>query len=185
MKNPQRQIENACVIVLGDLGRSPRMQYHVKSLSETRYFVDVIGYVESKPLDDLTNNPNVRIHPLYLFPEFNLPRMLRYIFKTIWQTLSLIITLMSIKKPQFILCQNPPAIPTLIVCYMYCFFFRSKMMIDWHNYTHTILAINTAPEHPIVKLTKSVESYFGRKAVENLCVTKAMQEDLLKNWNIR
>ncbi|XP_055638974.1 chitobiosyldiphosphodolichol beta-mannosyltransferase [Toxorhynchites rutilus septentrionalis] len=185
MKNPNRKIENACVIVLGDIGRSPRMQYHVKSLSETRFFVDVIGYVESKPLDELTCNPNVRIHPLYLFPEFNLPRLLKYIFKTIWQALSLIIALMSIKKPQFILCQNPPAIPTLIVCYMYCFLFRSTMIVDWHNYTHTILAINTAPGHPIVKITKSIESYFGRKAADNFCVTKAMQRDLLNNWNIR
>lgn len=184
MKNPAPIIENACVVVLGDIGRSPRMQYHVKSLSETRYFVDLIGYVESKPLADLTSNANVRIHPLSPFPELNLPNLLKYVFKTVWQTLTLLIALISIKKPKFILCQNPPAIPTLVVTYLYCLFARSKMIIDWHNYTHTILAINSAPGNPIVKLAKAIESRFGRKASENLCVTKAMQDDLLYNWNI-
>lgn len=185
MKSSVPTIENACVIVLGDIGRSPRMQYHVKSLSETRYFVDLIGYVESKPLEELTSNSNVRIHPLSPFPELNLPNMMKYVFKAIWQSLSLLITLISIRKPKFILCQNPPAIPALVITYLYCVYTRSKMVIDWHNYTHTILAINSSPRSAIVKLAKLIESHFGRKATENICVTKAMQSDLRDNWNIR
>ena len=37
--------KRACVVVLGDIGRSPRMQYHTKSLAESNLIVDLIGYV--------------------------------------------------------------------------------------------------------------------------------------------
>ncbi|XP_058451029.1 chitobiosyldiphosphodolichol beta-mannosyltransferase isoform X2 [Malaya genurostris] len=175
----------ACVVVLGDIGRSPRMQYHVKSLSETCCFVDLIGYLESKPQEDLMSKSNVRIHALSLFPELNLPNSLKYIFKTIWQALTLLIALISIKKPNFILCQNPPAIPSLAVCQLYCIFVRStKIIIDWHNYTHTILAINSTQNTSFVKFAKMIERYFGKKASASLCVTRAMQQDLQENWNI-
>ena len=32
------------VVVLGDAGRSPRMQYHCLSLVQQKYTVDLIGY---------------------------------------------------------------------------------------------------------------------------------------------
>ena len=41
---------NACVLVLGDLGRSPRMQYHALSLSRHGYNVTLIGFL-GKELD--------------------------------------------------------------------------------------------------------------------------------------
>jgi beta-1,4-mannosyltransferase len=35
----------ACVVVLGDLGRSPRMQYHALSLARQASFqVDIVAY---------------------------------------------------------------------------------------------------------------------------------------------
>uniref|UniRef100_U5ER04 Chitobiosyldiphosphodolichol beta-mannosyltransferase n=1 Tax=Corethrella appendiculata TaxID=1370023 RepID=U5ER04_9DIPT len=176
--------DNACVIVLGDIGRSPRMQYHVKSLLENNYTVDLVGTLESKPLAEISSNPNVRIHQMNQFPDSNLPTTLKYIFKAIWQTLSLWIALFSIRRSKFILCQNPPAVPTIIVCYLYCLITRCKFIIDWHNYTHTILAINASERSLIVRMTKFLESYFGSKANENFCVTKAMRDDLLQRWNI-
>jgi beta-1,4-mannosyltransferase len=33
-----------CVLVLGDLGRSPRMMYHAQSLLENGYIVYLVGY---------------------------------------------------------------------------------------------------------------------------------------------
>lgn len=185
MKNAPVSIEHACVVVLGDIGRSPRMQYHAKSLAESRYLVDLIGYVESKPLEDLTSSANVKIHRLNPFPELNLPSALKYVFKSLWQALTLLVALISIHKPRFILCQNPPAIPTLVVVYVYCLVTRSKMIVDWHNYTHSILAISSSPDGFIVRLAKAIEFHFGRKAAGGFCVTKAMQADLADNWNVR
>ena len=34
----------ACIIVIGDIGRSPRMQYHALSLAKTGFDVDIVGY---------------------------------------------------------------------------------------------------------------------------------------------
>ncbi|XP_055607023.1 chitobiosyldiphosphodolichol beta-mannosyltransferase isoform X2 [Uranotaenia lowii] len=160
------------------------MQYHVKSFSESHYNVDLIGYVESTPLEELTSSPNVRIHQISPFPELNLPNLLKYVFKALWQAITLLMTLISIRKPKFILCQNPPAIPTLLVVYVYCVCIRSKFIIDWHNYTHTILGIESSPRNPIVRLARMVEYVLGRKAAGNLCVTRAMQADLNSNWRI-
>lgn len=36
---------NVCVLVLGDIGRSPRMQYHALSLSKHGYNVTIIGFL--------------------------------------------------------------------------------------------------------------------------------------------
>lgn len=36
--------KRACVVVLGDIGRSPRMQYHSLSLADAGYNVRLIGY---------------------------------------------------------------------------------------------------------------------------------------------
>lgn len=36
---------NVCVLVLGDVGRSPRMQYHALSLSKHGYNVTFIGFL--------------------------------------------------------------------------------------------------------------------------------------------
>lgn len=187
---------NICVIVLGDIGRSPRMQYHVRSLLQHKFNVDLIGYLDTPPLDEIKQDPRVHVHKLSPFPELNLPNLLKYIFKSLWQMLSLFIALFSIRRPNVILCQNPPGIPTLFVCYAYCcLFVRCKFIIDWHNYTHTILSIAASGdggtgagierrEGVIVRISKWFESYFGRKSKGNFCVTKAMQVDLRDSWNI-
>lgn len=178
---------NACIIVLGDIGRSPRMEYHAISLLEENFNVDIIGYVETKPIEALsTAQPKCKIHELPPVPVTNLTPKLKLIFKTFWQTLSLLIALISIRRPNFLLVQNPPAIPTLVVCYLYCALTRTKLAIDWHNYTYSILALSTpgGEKSGICRLAKRIERYFGGKANAHFCVTKAMKEDLQANWNI-
>lgn len=179
---------NACIIVLGDIGRSPRMEYHAVSLLQENYNVDIIGYVETKPIEELHSaQPRCKIHELSAVPMTNLTPKLKLIFKTFWQTLSLMIALVSIRRPQFLLVQNPPGIPTLVVCYFYCFLTRTKLIIDWHNYTYTILALGLTggEKNLFCRLAKRIERWFGSKADANFCVTKAMKQDLSDNWNIR
>lgn len=50
---------NACVVILGDIGRSPRMQYHAQSLIREGFNVDIIGYIDSPVLDDLKENATI------------------------------------------------------------------------------------------------------------------------------
>ena len=49
--------KRACIVVLGDIGRSPRMQYHALSLAKEGFEVDIIGYAGSNPHCDLVFNP--------------------------------------------------------------------------------------------------------------------------------
>lgn len=51
--------KNVCVVVLGDIGRSPRMQYHAQSLVREGYNVDIVGYSDSQVLDDLRANATI------------------------------------------------------------------------------------------------------------------------------
>ena len=60
-----------------------------------------------------------------------------------------------------------------------------KFAIDWHNYAHTIMAMSLRKDSLLVKLASFLEFFFGKRADYNFCVTKAMKEDLHKNWNIK
>ena len=60
--------KRACVVVLGDIGHSPRMQYHALSLVKTGYNVDVVGYSGSTPQSDLLFSSRVAFHFLPQLP---------------------------------------------------------------------------------------------------------------------
>lgn len=50
------------VLVLGDFGRSPRMQYHCVSLAKLPFTtVDIVGYGGTDPIDEIVSGsaPNV------------------------------------------------------------------------------------------------------------------------------
>ena len=98
--------EHVQVLVLGDIGRSPRMQYHAISLAKTGRKVDLIGYkgewsrqchsvcltdcsVETARHPELIGKPNVALHALSPTPEWitwgNLPFFLTIPCKVIIQ----------------------------------------------------------------------------------------------------
>ncbi|KAL0822161.1 hypothetical protein ABMA28_004292 [Loxostege sticticalis] len=172
------------VVVLGDIGRSPRMQYHALSLANMGLKVNIISYRETKPLLEILEHPDITITKLTPMFFDRGPKILQYAMKAIWQTISLLLTLFITGKCDYLLCQNPPAIPTLPVCRFYCLVTKTKFTIDWHNYAYSIMALSLSPEHPLVKFSKFIERYFGQSSKHNLCVTLAMKEDLLQNWNI-
>lgn len=173
------------IIVLGDLGRSPRIQYHALSFAREGFDVDLVGYRGSAPLKEITRNPRIRIHYLWPLPELEaLPRLLYYVLKTVIQINNLIWILMTNRVVNDILIQNPPAVPTIPVCLFYSILVGERLIIDWHNYAHTLMALNLGNDHILVKFTKLIERYLGLAADRNFCVSQAMKEDLAKNWKI-
>ena len=62
--------KRACVVVLGDIGRSPRMQYHALSLSKVGYNVDLVGYSGSAPHSQLVFNEKIALHFMRQPPQF-------------------------------------------------------------------------------------------------------------------
>lgn len=118
------------------------------------------------------------------FPDLQLPRLVKYIFKIFWIILSMLSIFFSIKKADILMLQNPPGIPSLALCYFYCKVVKAKFIIDWHNYSWTIMALESSCNSPVVRFAKIIEFYFGRKSDLNFCVTEAMREDLLENYDI-
>ncbi|XP_068618517.1 chitobiosyldiphosphodolichol beta-mannosyltransferase [Battus philenor] len=181
-QNPKKCVK---VIVLGDIGRSPRMQYHALSLSDNGFKVNIIAYTDSAPLTEVLENPSITITKLHSCKFDRGPKILQYIMKALWQAISLFLTLLVTGKCEYLLCQNPPAVPTLPICRFYCLITRTKFIVDWHNYGHTIMALSISPRlNILLKLYTFMERYFGQSAHHNLCVTYAMKEDLSENWNI-
>ncbi|ENN81311.1 hypothetical protein HUJ04_003921 [Dendroctonus ponderosae] len=176
--------KKVCIVVLGDIGRSPRMQYHALSLGEKGHKVDILGYGETGPMDAIKEAPSIYYH--YLAPMPHIPiKLVNYAFKTIFQALNLLFLLCSIRTPHVLMVQNPPAIPSLFVCWLFCKIVRAKLVIDWHNYAHTIMALSLPKGHILVKITKKCEAYIGAQADYNFCVTNEMRKDLANNWNIK
>lgn len=178
------QRKNVKVVVLGDIGRSPRMQYHALSLANNGHNVNIIAYEESRPLTEILENPRITITKLQPLVFNAGPRLFQYALKAFWQAVSLILTLFVTGKCDYLLCQNPPAIPTLPVCRFYCLVTKTKFIIDWHNYAYSIMALSLPRKHLLLNLSMFIEKYFGQSAQHNLCVTYAMKQDLLDNWNI-
>ncbi|KAI1850021.1 hypothetical protein JX266_004400 [Neoarthrinium moseri] len=172
------------VLVLGDIGRSPRMQYHALSIAKHGGAVDLIGYYESPPHPDLLNNSRVKIHPLSPPPAAlrskSLPFLLAGPLKVLWQIWTLIWVLGYDTQPaRWILVQNPPSIPTLAIALLISVLRNTHLMIDWHNYGWTILAGTRGSGHPFAKISKAYESILGRLApTANITVTHAMARQL-------
>ncbi|KAJ3102467.1 mannosyltransferase [Phlyctochytrium planicorne] len=177
------------VLVLGDVGRSPRMQYHALSLSQEGAFVDLVGYSGSTPLQALLESQSVAIHylkparkitaksaPIYIL--MGILRVLSQIFQVVW-------LLLRLPKPHAILVQNPPAIPTLAIVQFVAFVRQSRLIIDWHNFGYSIMRLNIGRENLVVRLAKRYEQLFGRYAYGNFCVTEAMKVELQTRWGIK
>uniref|UniRef100_A0A3P9A0U5 Glycosyl transferase family 1 domain-containing protein n=1 Tax=Esox lucius TaxID=8010 RepID=A0A3P9A0U5_ESOLU len=175
-----------CVLVLGDIGRSPRMQYHSLSLSKHGYNVTFVGYLGSTPHRDVSGDERIRIIPISEVRGIQVgPRVMTYVTKVILQSLQLFLVLLNMDLQSHILMQNPPGLPSMAVTWLVCALRGSQFTIDWHNYGYTIMALSHGPNHPIVWLAQWYERLFGRFSSHNLCVTNAMKDDLQINWNIK
>jgi len=177
------------VAVLGDVGHSPRMAYHCLSLARQGWTVNLLGYTQSLPPKEVLSSDKITVVPVAPPPDFvfGLPTLIGFSLRVIWQFFTLLTALMFTKeKPQCILLQNPPSVPALPVCWLYCRFTNTRLIVDWHNYGYTILALKFGPRNLIVYVYKLIEQYFGRIAPDaNICVSQAMKVDLEREFNLK
>ncbi|KLU87070.1 chitobiosyldiphosphodolichol beta-mannosyltransferase, partial [Magnaporthiopsis poae ATCC 64411] len=171
------------VLVLGDIGRSPRMQYHAMSIAKHGGRVDLIGYQETTPHPALLGHHKVKIHSLDLPPRVlrskSIPFIISGPLKVIWQVFTLVHVLGYEAPPaQWLLIQNPPSIPTLAIAAIIAKCRNTRLLIDWHNYGWTILSGTRGARHPFVLVSKLYECIFGRAGSANLTVTHAMARQL-------
>ena len=192
MPTPARTVG---VLVLGDVGRSPRMQYHALSLATcfptTR--VLLIGYRGERCIPDVERRPQ-QIVPLLMRAEV-LPagarRVLPYavyaLLKAALGLLQLVWTLLFLApRADVLLMQTPPAIPTLAAAWLVRAVRGTTLVVDWHNLAFSVMVQNAGlrAAHPLVRAARAYERTFAAAADAHLCVTGAMAAWLRERWGV-
>ena len=171
--------EHICVVVLGDLGRSPRMQYHGLSFAgmPTVNRVSLVGY-EGEPCIAAVRN-HKKIHDVRIRVYEPLVRV--PIVHTLWRGISLIFsilcTLLSLPQYDRIIIQNPPAIPALLAAIVVeCLRWTgsAQIILDWHNLGFAMFQEKLGNGHPLVHLSKALEYVTAKFVDTHLCVSVAM-----------
>ncbi|KAA3473793.1 chitobiosyldiphosphodolichol beta-mannosyltransferase-like isoform X6 [Gossypium australe] len=182
----------ACVVVLGDLGRSPRMQYHALSLArQASLEVDIVAYGGSEPHSAVTENVSIHIHTMIQWQKnsHSLPKILYPLMLLLKPIIQLVILLwflcFKVPPPDAFIVQNPPSVPTLVAVKWASSLRKSAFIVDWHNFGYTLLGLSVGRSSPFVSIYHWFEKHYGQMANGSLCVTRAMQHELAQNWGIR
>ncbi|EFC49786.1 predicted protein, partial [Naegleria gruberi] len=196
------------VFVLGDMGHSPRMQYHSLSLARMNpenHHVDFVGLYDSDPHDQVMKQKNIKINPLaskwwnwvnYLmrlhFTMFLLFAPVKVLLQFLIMTIQLCYIInrnpfgnSSCKK--VLLTQNPPAIPNLFLFWILQKLHLIKLdeyIIDWHNYGFSILALTRKNKHLINFATFLEFNFVKNCATHHLCVSEHLKKDLCQRLGI-
>lgn len=178
------------ILVLGDLGRSPRMLNHALALAENGTEVCIGGYAETSVDSAVCTHPRIRLYRLRSLERApqGAPR-LWFLLVTAVRSLGLLLEsfwflLIETRRADAILVQNPPAIPTLLAAWVTARVRRSLFIVDWHNFGYTMLTTRLESDHFMIRLAKSWERWLGRKADANFCVSNAMQRVLMSEFGI-
>ena len=162
---------------------------------------------ETDPLPELLSHPSVTIIPLTAAPRwlqtnnkllFLLFGPIKVLMQTwnLWQTLSYSTPAckwMLVQVGRVMMCivcsltklaQNPPSIPTLLIVAMVSYIRRTRLVVDWHNFGYSILALKLGEDHPLVRLSKLYETALSRAAYANFTVTDAMAKVLKTDYNV-
>ncbi|KAF9929079.1 hypothetical protein FBU30_001865 [Linnemannia zychae] len=180
-----------CLVVLGDIGRSPRMLLHARSALNAGYKVDVIGYKGSSLPEDLESNPSIHFHYLTELPRVaeSLPRVLYYLYAPIKAILLayqlFYVAMFKVAAPEVYIVQNPPSVPTLHVMQIVNWLKQRHLVIDWHNYGSSIVAHRLGQRSILTKLAALYERIWGFKATIHVAVSRAMARELLYKYEKR
>jgi beta-1,4-mannosyltransferase len=175
------------IVVLGDLGRSPRMLYHALSLAGHGVDVDLIGYRGALP-EGLAAHPAITCR--FLDTPRDLPdggplffvRGAARAVAQAWQLARMLLTV--VPRPDAVLVQVPPALPALAIALLAARLRRARLVVDWHNLTASVLALRLGNRHPLVRLVAAYERSTGRRADAHLSVSRAMADALAERAGI-
>lgn len=179
----------AVVLVLGDLGRSPRMLNHALSLVSHGWHVDLVGYGGTSLPSDARALPHLVVRPIDGAAGARTASRVAWACGAAWRGLALAgrlarVLLAGGPRPDVVIVQNPPGIPTLPIAWLAARLRGSRLVIDWHNLTSAMLALRLGATHPVVRAARVVERWAGRHADHNLFVSQAMAERLTRDWGL-
>jgi beta-1,4-mannosyltransferase len=177
------------VVVLEDLGRNPRMQAHALGLAASGE-VTLVG-LEGSPLQSaVTAEP--RIHSVRLkdraFSRRAAGGPWRYVASSTARAafvgVRLLTTLLRVPKPDLILVKNPPAVPTLAVSWLVARLRGARIVIDWQNLSHTLVAVSLGEGHRAVRAVRRAERRWARRADGHLTISRAMADWLRQEGGV-
>ena len=167
------------------------MQYHALALAVNDGEVDLVG-LEGAPVHAaLTAEPRVHSHRLadHLFKSRASRGRARFVWmsaaRASMQATALLSTLLRLPKPDVILVQNPPSVPTLAAAWTAARMRGAHLVIDWHNLSHTILAVRLGENHRAVRALARSERRWAQRADAHLAVSQALAEWLQREWKVR
>eukprot|EP01066_Platyproteum_vivax_P011022 Platyproteum_vivax@DN4986_c0_g1_i2.p1 len=189
-KNSGAERRGVAVVVVGDIGRSPRMCNHASCLGKLTHFQTfVVGYRESSIPRHLSACTVCPLPPPFIDKYRRLFPYIFYIFFAIIKVLcvsyNLFKILYDIPNLNFVLMQNPPSLPALPVCALVCYLKRAKLIVDFHNYGYSIMELQPNVPYFMVYLALRLEVHYARYADYALCVSKAMKADLISSWRLK
>lgn len=186
---PYSSRKTVTILVLGDLGHSPRMCYHAQSFASLGNNVNLCGYLESAPPVLIVEDVNIDITPIeVIHNKWGAPYLVFAFYKVVIQFWQLLRLLFQMRGSNYFVIQNPPSLPLLImlVAFIKLFSRRSRLVIDWHNLNYTILSLKFQSDtHPLVRLMRLYESSLAGFAWLNITVTDAMKKFLIDEFGLK
>lgn len=138
---------------------------------------------ESELLDPLRKDARLRVVPIPNSKRLQTSNKLLFLILgpikvilqvwNLWQVLGY-----RTKASKWMLVQNPPSIPTLLVAAVVCWLRGTCLVIDWHNFGHSVLALKLGEKHPLVRVSHIYEFVCARFGIAHLTVTDAMAKVL-------
>ncbi len=166
------------------------MQYHAAALAAAGADVDLIGLEGAPTLPAVASDSRIRCH---LLPDGAFAGrakggvrrfVLGSVLRAAMQAIRLFAALMRIPRPDVILVQNPPAVPTLSIAWLVSRLRGARFVIDWHNLSHTIAAVKVGEHHRAVKSLARSERRWAKRADAHLTVSRTFAEWLSRHYGI-
>lgn len=168
------------VVVVGDVARSPRMLNHARELARAGRPVWLVGLRER----EFTEPVGVRVARLRPWRAIGGWGIAGAAIRMGLTFCELLVVLLR-RRPAAILAQNPPTFPTLLAACAAARMLRALLVVDWHNYGYSMLALRLGSGHPITRLAARHEGWMARRAGRHFCVSRAMQADLDGRFGVR
>jgi beta-1,4-mannosyltransferase len=167
------------------------MRYHAQALAANGVDVDLVG-LEGTPMPRaITDESRISVHRIT-------PPTLRIrgghtgsiyavagLFDAALVSLRLWRTLRTLRRPDLVLVQNPPAFPTLAVCWFSLRRPGVRFVVDWHNLGYTLLQLRLGRLHPAVRLARWFERRDARRVEANLCVSRGLAAFLESRFAVK
>jgi beta-1,4-mannosyltransferase len=167
------------------------MQYHAASLAAAGSDVDLIGLAGAAVSPMVESHPRITVHRLADrgYERRTKGGIRRFVWgsalRATGQGFRLLRALMAIPRPNTILVQNPPAFPTLFIAWLVSRMRGARFVIDWHNLSHTIVAVRVGEGHRAVKALARSERRWAKRADAHLTVSKGLAGWLARQYRIK